>query len=43
MSVPSVVGRPLSEARAILEAAGVRVTGVKETRPPGGAPSGMVR
>jgi len=43
MSVPWVVARLLSEARAILEEAGVQVGAVMETRAPGGAPEGPPR
>jgi hypothetical protein len=43
MSRPSVLGRCLTEARQLLEAAGVPVTGVAQTKPPGGAPPGPLR
>jgi hypothetical protein len=43
MNTPSVVACQLPEAEAILEAAGLRVASVKETRCPKGAPSGPLR
>jgi len=43
MKAPWVIARPLSEARAILEAAGAKVTAVAETRSPKGAPAGPLR
>lgn len=43
MREPSVIARPLPEARAILEAAGVKVVAVVETRSPKGAPEGPLR
>ena len=43
MKEPSVIARPLPEARAVLEAAGVKVVAVVETRSPKGAPEGPLR
>ena len=43
MKAPSVIARHLPEARAILEAAGAKVSGVAETRSPKGAPEGPLR
>jgi hypothetical protein len=43
MSIPSVLARPLSEARQMLESAGVTLLGVEQTAPPGGAPAGPLR
>ena len=43
MKAPSVIARPLPEARAILEAAGAKVAAVVETRSPKGAPGGPLR
>jgi hypothetical protein len=43
MKAPSVIARPLPEARAILEAAGAKVAAVAETRSPRGAPEGPLR
>jgi hypothetical protein len=43
MSIPCVIGRLLPEASAMLEAAGVRVALVKQTRCPKAAPSGPLR
>ena len=43
MKTPSVIARTATEARAILEAAGVKVAGVVETEPPKGAPGGPQR
>ena len=43
MKAPSVIARPLPEARAIIEAAGATVAGVVETRSPKGAPGGPLR
>ncbi len=39
----SVVGRPLEEARRLLEAAGVKLLNVLETRSPRGGPTGPLR
>lgn len=38
-----MVGRPLEEVRAILEAAGVKMLSVQETRSPRGGPAGPRR
>ncbi len=43
MSASCVIGRLLSDAEAMLEAAGLRVALVKETRCPKAAPSGPLR
>jgi hypothetical protein len=40
---PSVVARPLTEARLLLEEAGVQVLSIVETAPPGGLPKGPMR
>ncbi len=41
--IPSVIGRPLEEAKALLEAAGVKLRNVLETRSPRGGPTGPLR
>jgi len=43
MKAPSVVARPVAEARLLLEEAGVRVASISETAPPGGSPAGPMR
>jgi hypothetical protein len=43
MRTPSLLARPLPEARRLLEAAGVPLVEVKHTAPPRGAPSGPMR
>jgi len=41
--MPSVIGRPVAEARLVLEEAGAEVVEVSETAPPGGALGGPLR
>ena len=43
MSIPCVVARPLSEAKRVLEAAGILKATVAQTSPPQGAPAGPLR
>lgn len=41
--IPSVVGRPLQEAKNQLERAGFKVLAILETRSPRGGPTGPIR
>jgi hypothetical protein len=43
MTPPCVIGRRLPQGEAILEAAGVRIALLRETRPSKGAPRGPLR
>ena len=43
MKAPSVIARELSEARRMLEDAGVTAAATTRTAPPGEAPSGPLR
>lgn len=43
MKRPSVIARPLEEARRLLEEAGARAVEVVETGPPRGGPTGALR
>jgi hypothetical protein len=43
VKAPSVIARPLADARLLLDDAGVQVASVVETVPPGRPPTGPMR